>query len=181
MLGELLMGAYFSEVCRAMKHLAEEPRVVFLGQWYGILPTTLAGIDDSRKIELPVVEDMQMGISTGMALAGFIPVSCFVRWNFLLLAANQLVNHLDKINQMSCGGYRPKVIIRTCVGSTKPLDSRCQHTSDFTDAFELMLTNVEVMRLNEPEDIFPAYHKSLVRDDGRSTLLVEYGNHYCDK
>jgi pyruvate/2-oxoglutarate/acetoin dehydrogenase E1 component len=175
------MGLYFNEMQRAMNHLAEDSRVVFMGQWYGVMPATLSGVSADRKIEMPVVEDMQMGLSTGMALAGFIPVSCFVRWNFLLLAANQLVNHLDKISHMSGGGYQPKVIIRTCVGSTKPLDSRCQHTSDFTDAFELMLTSVQVIRLNEPEDIFPAYHRALTREDGRSTLLVEYGNHYCDK
>jgi hypothetical protein len=42
-----------------------------------------------------------------------------------------------------------------------------------------MLTNVEVVRLDEPEDIFPAYHAALTRD--RSTILVEYGNHYVDK
>ena len=173
------MGLYFNEMQRAMNHLAEDSRTVFLGQWYGVMPTTLSGVAANRKIEMPVVEDMQMGISTGMALAGFIPVSCFVRWNFLLLAANQLVNHLDKIEHMSGGGYRPKVIIRTCVGSTKPLDSRCQHTSDFTDAFEAILTNVEVVRLDEPEDIFPAYHAALTRD--RSTILVEYGNHYVNK
>ena len=175
------MSKYYEEMCRAMEYLAQDKRVVFLGQWYGIMPSTLGRVAAEQKIEMPVVEDMQMGISTGMALAGYIPVTCFVRWNFLLLAANQLVNHLDKIKYMSHGGYQPNVIIRTSVGSTKPLDSQCQHTGDYTEAFRTMLSNIEVIQLHEAEDIFPAYQKALHRTDGKCTLLVEFGNHYRDK
>ena len=49
-------------------------------------------------IELPVAEEMQMGMSFGMSLDGTIPISIYPRWNFLLCAINQLVNHLDKKN-----------------------------------------------------------------------------------
>lgn len=174
-MGELL-NAYFYEMNRAMRYLARDSRTIFLGQFYGAMPASLQGIPKNRAIEMPVAENMQMGISTGLALAGFIPVSLYVRWNFLLLAADQLVNHLDKIERMSGGGYKPKVIVRTCVGSTKPLDSRCQHVSDFTNAFRHMLTNVDVVTLEEPEHIFPAYKAALHSE--RSTLLVEYGNAY---
>jgi pyruvate/2-oxoglutarate/acetoin dehydrogenase E1 component len=172
--GEVLK--YLDEMCRAMEYLSRDRRTIFLGQFYGHMPTTLRNVPERRKIEMPVAENMQMGISTGLALAGYVPVSLFVRWNFLLLAADQLVNHLDKIERMSGGGYKPKVIIRTCVGSTKPLDSRCQHTSDFTNAFRHMLTNIDVVTLEEPEHIFPAYRDALKSE--RSTLLVEYGNSY---
>ena len=41
------------------------------------------------------------------------PISIFPRWNFLLLAANQLVNHVDKINEMGAKKFRNKIIIRT--------------------------------------------------------------------
>ena len=109
------MGLYFDEVKRSMKMLAEDPRTLFLGQWYGRIHWTLQDVPEAKKYELPVIEDAQMGICTGLALAGFVPISCYVRWNFLLLAANQLVNHLDKIEEISGGGYRPKVVIRTRV------------------------------------------------------------------
>jgi len=92
-----------------------------------------------------------------------------------------LVGHLDKISQMSEGGYQPKVIIRVGVGSERPLHPQCQHIGDFSDAFRLMLTTVEVIQLKEPEDIFPAYEKALTRVDGRSTILVEYGDYYGEK
>ena len=51
-----------------------------------------------------------MGISTGLALNGFIPVSCYPRFDFLILALNQLVNHLDKLDKMSSKQLKAKVI-----------------------------------------------------------------------
>ena len=44
-----------------------------------------------------------------------------------------------------------------------------------------MCTTIEVIRLEEPEDIFPAYEKSLLRDDKKNTILVEYGDYYNKK
>ena len=122
-----------------------------------------------------------MGMSIGLALQGQVPVSIYPRWNFLLLAANQLVNHLDKIGVMSNSGYQPRVIIRTSIGSQRPLHPQFQHIGDFTDAFRLMCTTVDVVRLDEPRQIFPAYKRALLRDDGRSTLLVEWGDYYGEK
>ena len=111
-----------------------------------------------------------------MALAGKIPVSIFPRWNFFLLAINQVVNHLDKIAEFS--DYRPKVIIRTSIGALWPWNSQAQHIGDYTDVFTLMLKNVEVIRLDRAEQIFPSYQKALQRDDGKSTLLVEWADFY---
>jgi hypothetical protein len=52
------------------------------------MTTTLTEVPRERLIELPVAEEMQMGMTLGMALAGFVPVSIYPRWNFLLLAMN---------------------------------------------------------------------------------------------
>jgi pyruvate/2-oxoglutarate/acetoin dehydrogenase E1 component len=176
---------YFDELKRSMEYLADDSDTVFLGQAVSCAGTamsnTLKDIPDSRKVELPVDEDMQMGMTTGLALQGKLPVSIFPRWNFILLATNQLVNHLDKISAMSDGGYQPKVIIRTSIGSERPLHPGHQHIGDYTDAYRGMLKNVEVIRLEEPEDVFPAYVKARHRDDGKSTLLVEYGDFYNEK
>ena len=35
-----------------------------------------------KKIEMPVFEDVQMGLSLGMALNGYVPISCFPRFDF---------------------------------------------------------------------------------------------------
>lgn len=177
--------AYFEELKRSMEFLAEDERVLFLGQAVACAGTamsnTLADIPESKRLELPVFEEMQMGMANGLALDGFVPVSIFPRWNFLLLATNQIVNHLDKIDAMSSGGFRPKVILRTSIGSERPLHPHHQHVGDFTEGFRSMLGNVDVVRLEEPDEIFDAYKHALERDDGRSTLLVEYGDYYNEK
>ena len=176
---------YFDEIKRSMEWLAQDPRTVFIGQAVEVpgtaMSNTVKDIPSSRRIELPVAEEMQMGMTVGLALQGQVPVSIYPRWNFLLLAVNQLVSHLDKLDVMSNGGYRPKAIIRTGIGSERPLHPQHQHIGDFTDAFRLMCYTVEVLRLDEPDQIFPAYEKALLRDDGRSTLIVEWGDYYGEK
>ena len=176
---------YFDEMKSSMEWLARDPRTVFIGQAVEVpgtaMSNTVKDIPIARRIELPVAEELQMGMSIGLALQGQVPVSIYPRWNFLLLAANQLVNHLDKIGVMSNGGYQPRVIIRTSIGSQRPLHPQFQHIGDFTDAFRLICTTVEVIRLDEPDQIFPAYERALLRDDGRSTLLVEWGDYYEEK
>lgn len=176
---------YFDELKRAMSFLAADPRTVFLGQAVSVpgtaMSNTVAQIDPSRRIELPVAEEMQMGMTTGLALAGMVPVSIYPRWNFLLCAMSQLVNHLDKVDAMSQGGYRAKAIVRTGIGSERPLHPQCQHVGDFTEAVRSMCRSIEVIRLDEPADVFPAYERALLRDDGRSTLLVEWGDFYNEK
>ena len=176
---------YFDELKRAMDFLARDPRTVFIGQAVAVAGTamtnTLKDVPRERLIELPVFEEMQMGMTLGMALNGSVPVSIFPRWNFLLCGINQLVNHLDKVQVMSNGGYQTKAIIRTGIGSERPLHPQHQHVGDFTSAIRSMCSTIEVIRLDEPADVFPAYEKALLRDDGRSTIVVEYGDYYGEK
>ena len=176
---------YFNELARSMRWLGGQDHTIFLGQAVEVPGTamfnTLAEVNPDQKVELPVAEEMQMGMAIGMAMGGLVPITIYPRWNFLLLAVNQLVNHLDRIAYVSNREYLPKVIIRTSIGSERPLHPQHQHVGDFTDAFRLMLTSVEVIRLDEPEEIFPAYQKAYERADGRSTLIVEYGDYYNEK
>ncbi len=176
---------YFDELKRSMEYLAQDPRVMFLGQAVACpgtaMSNTLKGVAPEKLLELPVDEDMQMGMTNGLAIEGMVPVSIYPRWNFLLLAVNQIVSHLDKFRLMSNGAYSPKAIIRTGIGAERPLHPQHQHVGDFTEAFRLMCPNIEIIRLEEPQDIFPAYKKALEREDGKSTLIVEYGDYYNEK
>jgi pyruvate/2-oxoglutarate/acetoin dehydrogenase E1 component len=179
------MGKYFDELKRAMDFLGEQPDTFFLGQaveYKGTAMTnTLKDVAPSKLLEMPVDEEMQMGITNGLAVAGTVPISIYPRWNFLLLTMNQLINHLDRMPAFSHGEYVPKVIIRTGIGSERPLHPQAQHVGDFTDGLRLMTNNIEIIRLEEPEDIFPAYERAYTRTDGKSTLVVEYGDYYGEK
>ena len=174
---------YFDELKASMDMLAKDPRVVFIGQAVEYAGTamsnTLKDVPKEKLIEMPVFEDTQMGMTLGLALSGYIPVSIFPRWNFLICATNQLVNHVDKIMMMS--DYRPRMIIRTGIGSERPLHPQHQHVGDYTDAYRLMCPNIDIVRLEEPRQIFNAYCSAYLRTDGKATLLVEYGDYYNEK
>jgi pyruvate/2-oxoglutarate/acetoin dehydrogenase E1 component len=174
---------YAEELKRAMDYLGAKPDTLFLGQAVQYAGTAMSGtlkdVSPDKKLEIPVCEELQMGITNGLALEGLVPISIYPRWNFLLLATNQVINHLDKIPDFST--FRPKVIIRTGIGSERPFHPQHQHVGDFTDAFRLMCRNIEVIRLDEPEQIFSAYQKAYTRTDGKSTIIVEWGDYYSEK
>lgn len=171
--------SYFSALCDAMTMLAQEPNTIFLGQGMfagTTMSDTLKGVPDDRKLEMPVAEDLQMGMAIGMALDGMLPICIFPRWNFLICAANQLVNHLDRLPLYSAGGYKPKVIIRTAVPSTHPFNPGPQHDDDFTGAFTFMLRTVDVAPLFNEQLVRDYYDAVLLSD--KSMILVEYTDHY---
>src|SRR3990167_9571398 len=138
--------SYFDEITKAMALLAQHPKTLFVGQAVRYdgqrAHATFKDVPMDRRIEMPVCEDFQMGFCTGLALEGYIPVCFFPRWDFAILAANQIVNHLDKIPLL--GGFRPKVIIRTAVGASSPLDPGPQHTQDYTRQFADMCKTISV-------------------------------------
>ena len=173
---------YVEHLVKSMEWLAKDPRTVFIGQSVSYsgnsIYNTLKTIPDEKKIETPVFEEVQLGLSIGLALEGFVPVTCYPRFDFLLLAVNQLVNHLDKFSEMTEGKLNPRVIVRTSIGAKTPLDGGIQHTQDHTEAFKLLLHHMDVVKLDDKSKILPAYEKALLREDGKPTLLVEYGEYY---
>jgi pyruvate/2-oxoglutarate/acetoin dehydrogenase E1 component len=170
---------YKNELTRAMEYLAQDKNVLFLGQtaeYSGSgMHSTLENIAESQKLELPIIEDTQMGMSIGLSLKGYIPVSIFPRFDFFLCATNQLVNHLDKIAEMSHNEFEPAFIIRTSVGSTKPLYPGLQHCSDYTEMFKAGLKNIDVIKLTKPRKIFHTYKKAYenVIKNRKSSLIIE--------
>lgn len=176
---------YFDELKKSMDWLAEKQDTIFLGQAVEFpgtaITNTLRDVNADKLFEMPVNEDMQMGLTLGMSLNGTVPVSIYPRWNFLLLAANQIVNHVDKIKIMSNGGYQPKIIIRTSIGSQRPLHPQHQHIGDFTAGFKSMCDFVDIIRLDEPYQIFESYKYAYERTDKRPTILVEWGDYYNEK
>ena len=176
---------YFDELKKSMNFLGSQKNTIFIGQAVEVpgtaMSNTLSDVSKNKLLELPVAEEMQMGMTLGLAMDGNIPISIFPRWNFLLYGMNQLINHIDKYSVMTGREENIKIIIRTGVGSQRPLHPQYQHIGDFTEAIRKMCTTIDVIKLNEPEDIFPSYKKALIREDGKSTVLVEYGDYYNEK
>lgn len=176
---------YRDELVKSMDWLGSKENVIFIGQAVEqsghAISGTISNVDKSKRLELPVFEETQMGMAIGLGLEGFVPVTCYPRFDFFILSLNQLVNHLDKIREMTDNEMQPKVIIRVAVGSKIPFSAGPQHTQDHTEAIKLMLTDVDVIELKEPEDIFPSFKRAYERQDGKSSLIIEYAEYYGTK
>ena len=176
---------YKQELIKSMEWLSEKQDTVFLGQACAVsghaISSTLERVSMEKRIEMPVFEEVQLGISTGLAMNGYVPITMYPRFDFFILACNQLINHLDKMEEMSHGDMKPRVIIRVAIGAKTPLDAGPQHTQNHTEAIKKMLTNVEVVELMEPEEIFPAFRRAYEREDSKPTLFVEHGEFYATK
>ena len=172
--------SYKQEVQKGMDLLAEQPNSIFIGQAVEYKGTALThqvkSFDSYKLLELPVAEEMQAGFALGLALEGYLPISLYPRMNFIILAMNQIINHLDKWEAMSCGMSKPKVIMKAVAGSQYPLDPGHQHKANYTEAFKSMVTNIDVVELLYPEQVFSAYQKAL--DTNKSTLIIEHGDFY---
>jgi len=171
---------YRDYLASAMQLLAADPRVIFLGQSLNhrgnAMSKTLERISLDRRIELPLIEDTQIGMSIGLSLQGYVPISIYPRFDFLILATNQLANQLDKLEALSSGAFKPKVIIRTAVGSKSPINAGLQHTQNYSEAFRIMLNNIDILELKDSSQIMPVYQDALISN--RSKIIVEFYSLY---
>lgn len=165
------LSAFNQAVNDAMRMLAAQG-AVFVGQSVrydgAAIYHSLDGVPMEQRVEMPVIENFQLGYCTGLAIAGKFPICIYPRMDFMLLAMDQLVNHLDKLSRY---GWRPKMIIRTTVGQKTPLDAGVQHTQNHTYAFRLMLESVRVEEVRTPIQVSEAYRRALSHTG--ATLIVE--------
>ena len=171
---------YKDALTNSMTFLGQQPNTVFIGQqvlWHGNpMSTTIGDVPKEKLIELPVMEESQMGISLGMAMAGDFVVTFYPRWDFIVCATNQLVNHVDKIGLMSQGKWKPNMIIRLGKGSDKPLDPGHQHRGDYFTEFESMCRNTTFYDLGKWNDIEKIYKNAY--NKGGIHVIVEYPELY---
>lgn len=174
--------SYFNKFIETMGYVSKNKKTIFLGQSVSIPGTvmynTLEKVPFSKRKELPVAEEMQMGMTLGLALNGYIPISLYPRWNFLLLAINQLVNHIDKIKLMSSNGFDPRMIIRTSVGSINPLDPHYQHKGDFTTQVKNMCPNIKFYYLYKESQIMKSYKEALLSKRNKISVIVEVADNF---
>jgi len=91
----------------------------------------------------------------GISMMGQTVISFYPRWNFLICAANQLINHLDKYEEMT--GSKANIIIRVGKGSDDPLDPGPQHKANFFEEFKSMCPNIQFYDLKSADNILDIY------------------------
>ena len=171
---------YKDELIKSMNYLAEKPNTIFVGQQIVFkgnpMSTTIEDVPTDKMIETPVFEEVQMGMSVGLGMTNMCVVSFYPRWDFLICAANQLINHLDKFKHMT--GYDSHVIIRVSKGSDDPLDPGVQHKADYSEEFKSIQSDIEVINLNDKSNIYETYEKAY--ENKKPIILVEYTEKYND-
>tara|TARA_Y100000004_G_scaffold94051_1_gene105340 strand:- start:4278 stop:4805 length:528 start_codon:yes stop_codon:yes gene_type:complete len=174
------MNTYKDELIKSMEYLGSKKDVMFIGQQIVFkgnpMSTTIETFPKEKMIETPVFEEVQLGMATGMSMTGKTIVSFYPRWDFLICATNQLINHLDKFKHMT--GYDAPVIIRVGKGSDDPLDPGVQHKADYSEQFKKLLTYVNIVKLETKDNIYKTYVDAYERK--KPIILVEYPERYGD-
>lgn len=142
---------YKDRITDAMELLAKDKRTVFLGEGLinaGRIYGTLDKVSTTKCIEFPIAENLIVGSAIGLAIKGFIPIVIFQRMDFMLVAADAIINHLALIPKMSGGKVSLPVIIRAIIGSRDGcFDVGPQHNKDLTNMFSPFITTVKLDKL----------------------------------
>ena len=171
---------YKDALTNSMTFLGQQNDTIFIGQqilWHGNpMSTTLGNVPKDKMIEVPVMEESQMGMSLGLAMAGSFVITFYPRWDFIICATNQLVNHVDKLNIMSRGTWDSNMIIRLGKGSDKPLDPGHQHRGNYLEEFKTLCPHIHFHNLKGWENIEETYKNAYV--NGGVNIIVEYPELY---
>lgn len=172
---------YKETLSQIMTDLSNDDNTVFIGQQIvyrgNPMSTTLDDVPKEKMIEVPVMEETQMGMSLGLAMTGKRVISFYPRWDFLISATNQLVNHVDKYELMT--GEKVHLIIRVGKGSDTPLDPGHQHKANYIEEFKSMCKNVKIFDCKTIEDL--KLHYQFAKDNIGVYIINEYPELYHNK
>jgi acetoin:2,6-dichlorophenolindophenol oxidoreductase subunit beta len=138
------------------QEMERDPAVVVMGMGVddpkGIFGTTKGLVDrfgSDRVFDTPLSEDGMTGVAIGAALAGLKPVHVHIRMDFLLLAANQVVNMAAKARYMWGGQVSIPIVIRAVIGRSwgqGPQHSQALHS------FFMHVPGIKVVAPTTPYD-----------------------------
>jgi pyruvate dehydrogenase E1 component alpha subunit len=145
---------------------------VFIGYnvKHGNAMGNLVNVSNNQKIETPVAENLMAGLAIGMSFEGFKPVVYYERHDFMLVAADAIINHANHIERISHGEYKCPVIFRTVVADSGPFYSGPTHSQNFTNGF-MSMVSFPIYTPNTGKEVLEAYKKALCSQ--RPSMIVE--------
>jgi len=172
------MTVYKDSLINAMTYLGNKDDTIFIGQQIvyagNPMSTTLGNVPKDKMIEVPVMEETQMGMSLGLSMTGKTVITFYPRWDFLVSSTNQLVNHVDKYTLMT--GKKANILIRLGKGSDKPLDPGHQHKGNYINEFKSLCPNIKFHGLINYSSIVDSYISAY--EEGGVHVLIEYPELY---
>lgn len=136
---------------------------------------TLKNVDKNQKLETPVAENLMTGLAIGMSFEGFTPVLYFERHDFMLVAADAIGNHIDKIERISHGEFVPNVIIRAVSADGGPFYSGPTHSQDFTKMLKQLVT-FPVLEPKTGKEVLAAFKYAF--ESKQPAIIIEKKSRY---
>ncbi len=164
-------GTYKDAVNIAMKELGDLG-AIFIGYNVarGDAMGTLKEVAPEQKLETPVAENLMAGLAIGMSFEGYLPVVYFERHDFMLVAMDAIVNHVDKIERISHGEFKVPIVIRAITADAGPFYSGITHSQDFT----ALLKEAVSFPVSDPKngkEILRAFRDAVASE--RPAIIVE--------
>jgi len=125
---------YAQAICEALdEEMARDDKIVMIGEDIGFIGGNfkcteglLDKYGDLRVKDSPISEQGIVGMGVGMALTGLRPIVELMFSDFLLVAADQVINQMAKIRYMSGGQANVPMTIRCPIGAGR--SSAAQHS-----------------------------------------------------
>jgi 2-oxoisovalerate dehydrogenase E1 component len=156
--------------------MEKDSRILILGEdveapYGGAFKVTkdLSQLFPGRVRNTPISEAAILGLATGLAMRGMRPVCEFMFGDFLLLAADQFINHAAKFNAMYNGQVRVPVIVRAPMGGRRGYGAT--HSQSLEKHF-LGIPDTQILALHHRVDP-AAIYETLLGTVDRPTLVVE--------
>ena len=175
---------YAQAVCEALdEEMARDENVVMLGEDIGCIGGNfkctvglLEKYGDLRVKDTPISEQGFVGMGVGMALTGLRPVIELMFSDFLLVAADQVINQMAKIRYMSGGQANVPMTIRCPIGAGR--SSAAQHSQ----SMQAMVAQFPGTKIVLPSTAQEAKGllKTAIRDDD-PVLFLEHKMEYNKK
>jgi len=155
--------------------LAGDPRVFILGQglwspWYA--GTSMHDLDKEfgreRVIDSPIAENATTGAAIGAALAGMRPIVFHPRMDFMLLAADPVINQAANWSYMFAGRVSAPVVIRSVIN--RGGEQGAQHSQ----ALHAMFVHVPGLKVVMPSTAHDAKGLLIAAvQDGNPVLYID--------
>lgn len=176
---------YAQAICEALdEEMERDEKVVLLGEDVAFIGgnfKTSVGLyekyGDLRVKDTPISESGFTGLAIGMALTGLRPVVELMFSDFLLVAADQVINQAAKIRYMSGGQAKVPMVIRTPIGAGR--SSAAQHSQ----SMQAMVAQFPGLKIVVPSTAEEAKGllKTAIRDDDPVIFFehkMEYNRKY---
>ncbi len=161
--------------------LAEDERVFLFGQDlldpYGGAFKVTQGCSSrfpQRVFPTPISEAGMVGMASGMAMRGLLPLAEIMFGDFLTLIADQVINHIAKFRWMYNDAVKVPLVIRTPMGGGRGYGPTHSQSLEKLYLGVPGIHVVAVTHFGDPQDLL---HQAIFRD-GEPVLFIEHKSLY---